>query len=185
MRREGRCSREALLKAARELQRSRGANENYTLIYDCLYPKIERFLYRKGVSSFADREDLTQIIFYRIYRRVGTFRGESSLETWVFRIARNAYYEWTKRLRPVDPVPEDFELEDRRGRSPDKDAVTEEWWRRVVRCIQKLPRQQRRCLILKAYGFSLKEIAARLGIAPNTVGVHLKNGRSKLAKGLK
>ncbi len=50
--------------------------------------QLKSFLYRL-VANREDAEDLAQDAFVRAFEKIGTFRGESSLKTWVFRIAAN------------------------------------------------------------------------------------------------
>ena len=44
-------------------------------------------LVSRYASSQQDREDLFQEVFFKIHRALGKFRGDSSLETWIYRIA--------------------------------------------------------------------------------------------------
>jgi RNA polymerase sigma-70 factor, ECF subfamily len=56
-------------------------------VYDEFQPRIHRYLAR--LAGVADAEDLTQETFVRISRALESFRGESALATWVYRIATN------------------------------------------------------------------------------------------------
>jgi RNA polymerase sigma-70 factor (ECF subfamily) len=56
-------------------------------IYRQFRPKIERYLGR--LVGEADAADLTQTVFLKVGRGLKTFRGESSLATWIYRIATN------------------------------------------------------------------------------------------------
>ncbi|OGO26741.1 MAG: hypothetical protein A2Z16_06510 [Chloroflexi bacterium RBG_16_54_18] len=57
-------------------------------IYADFRPKIHRFLIRM-VGEYG-AEDLTQEVFVRVNQALPTFRGESKLSTWIYRIATNA-----------------------------------------------------------------------------------------------
>ena len=56
-------------------------------IYDSFRPKILRYLTR--LVSEYEAEDLTQEVFVKINQALKTFRGESQLSTWIYRIATN------------------------------------------------------------------------------------------------
>jgi len=56
-------------------------------IYDEFYPKISYYL--NGLVGQQEAEELTQIVFEKISRNVDSFRGESKLCTWIYRIATN------------------------------------------------------------------------------------------------
>ena len=56
-------------------------------------------LCRAYASSHADRDDLFQDIFLAIWRALPAFRGESSMRTWVYRIAHNVALTWQTRDR--------------------------------------------------------------------------------------
>lgn len=56
-------------------------------IYSDYYPKLVRYL--TGLVGEADAEDLTQEAMVKISKGLENFRGESSLSTWIYRIATN------------------------------------------------------------------------------------------------
>jgi len=71
--------------------RRRTGLEDFASIYQDFQPKIFRYLCR--LSGEADAEDLTQTVFTKVSRSLGTFRGESSLATWIYRIATNTAHD--------------------------------------------------------------------------------------------
>ena len=48
-------------------------------------------------SSHADRQDLFQEIVIQVWRSVDAFRGESSVPTWMYRVALNGAIAWTRK----------------------------------------------------------------------------------------
>ena len=96
------------------------AELDFQKIHDDFRPRLQRYLTRL-VGEF-EAEDLTQEVFLRISKALPTFRGDSQLHTWIYRIATNAAVD---RLRassfkytvptalPEDPDTGEFELEDR------------------------------------------------------------------------
>src|SRR3954452_4308602 len=71
------------------------ANEAFRRLFGLYSPRLYHFFSRRGFSH-ADCLDLTQETFLGIYKGIGAFRRDSSFETWLFKIATNAY---RKRLR--------------------------------------------------------------------------------------
>lgn len=131
-------------------------------------------------------EDLTQETLLKVLRNLRRYRGQASLKTWVFSIARNLCLDHLRasgrtRLRllgsleaePPEPSTSDpsggLDLDERRAR--------------VVRALTKLPPDARSLLILRVYdGLSYREIARRRGWAPTGVGTRLCRARQSLTK---
>ncbi|WP_094607319.1 hypothetical protein SPSIL_038940 [Sporomusa silvacetica DSM 10669] len=64
------------------------AQTNFENLYLAFWPKIHRYVTRLVGSQ--DAEDLTQEIFIKVEQAAATFRSESKLSTWIYRIATNA-----------------------------------------------------------------------------------------------
>src|SRR5215467_3267373 len=67
---------------------SRGDRTALTALVTALTPHIEKQLLRYPLSD-EDRRDLVQSTLMQIIRRVGSFRGDSSFSTWLFRVTAN------------------------------------------------------------------------------------------------
>src|SRR5512140_1722753 len=65
--------------------------KNFTDIYQEFQPKILRYL--SNLVDEADAADLTQTVFLKVSRSLDSFRGESSLATWIYRIATNTAHD--------------------------------------------------------------------------------------------
>jgi len=134
--------------------------------------------------SMAD--DVTQDVFLQVYRHVATFRGESSVLTWLLRITRNISYNYrnTAFFRKVSLVNAIIPKE--HGHSAE-DAYLEreaanEVWRRVL----LLPAKHREVLTLHAhYQLPVEEIALLLKIPAGTVKSRLFAARKKLSSLMK
>src|SRR6266566_251594 len=61
-------------------------------------PHVERQLMRYPVSD-EDRRDLLQMTLLQVVRRLGSFRGESSFSTWLFRVTANEALMWMRSQR--------------------------------------------------------------------------------------
>src|SRR5947199_7741977 len=78
-----------------QLQTGSSRDEAFRRLFDLYSPRLYHFFIRRGFSH-QDSLDLTQETFLGIYRGMETFRRDASFETWLFKIATNAY---RKRLR--------------------------------------------------------------------------------------
>ncbi|HSS50135.1 MAG TPA: sigma-70 family RNA polymerase sigma factor, partial [Thermoanaerobaculia bacterium] len=142
--------------------------------------------------------DLTQETFLGIYKGIGAFRRDSSFETWLFKIATNAYRKrlrWGvagKRGAPEVPLEEGGEEGGAMETlaATDRPAPGEEMLRRerslVLRqAMDRLPEQMRKCLVLRVdHEMAYKEIAVVLRLSPETVKVHLARARRRLQEEL-
>jgi RNA polymerase sigma-70 factor (ECF subfamily) len=102
-------------------------------------------------------EELTHDTFLKAFKGYGRFRGESSLKTWLFKIARNTYLNEAGRLSQKNEVP--FAEPERQERGFTRNIETEIMIRQTL---QRLTEKERTLLILREQGFSLSEIAAIL-----------------------
>jgi len=177
------------------------ANEAFRRLFDLYSPRLYHFFSRRGFPH-SDCLDLTQETFLGIYKGIGAFRQESSFETWLFKIATNAY---RKRLRwgvagkrDAPEVSLEGGAEEGDGEmaplailtATDLPAPGEELLQReralVLRqAIERLPEQMRKCLVLRVdHEMAYKEIAVVLRLSPETVKVHLARARRRLQEEL-
>lgn len=131
-------------------------------------------------------DDVAQDTFVKAYERLVTFRGGSSVKTWLLSITRNTARDalrsaWLKRVSL-------FRMPDERIRtmpSAEQAAldglVTEQLWLEVM----ALPRKLRETLLLHAHhGLSHREIADLLGISEGTVKSRLHRARAAMGRKL-
>ena len=145
-------------------------------------PRIFRFL----MSSLGDRdvaESLTQDCFLKAYNARNQFRGESSLSTWLTRIALNLVRDhlrsrrirfWQKtRDTALDLVDISDWIPDT-GISPEATCLQQERVKEVWRAVEELSRQQRTVFLLRfVEEMELAEIAETTGMNTSTVKSHL------------
>src|SRR5262245_9140468 len=113
----------------------------------------------------ADAEDVTQETFMTALRQITTFRGESSLRTWLFGIARNKANERLRERQRAERLP-DLEAVD----LPEEVARSEDTAARVGAALCELLPEHRRALEDKyVRGLSLADMAARRGRSPKAI----------------
>jgi RNA polymerase sigma-70 factor (ECF subfamily) len=161
--------------------------------FDEVYSRYEEMVYNVALrmsGSGDEAADLTQEIFLRIYRHLGSFRGRSALKTWVFRVALNHCRERLSRFRPsTRPIAGDGAEDESEGavrltdpgRGPEELAIAADDGRRLTRGLALLPAVLREAVILRDLeGLSYQEIAAVLGVRIGTVRSRIARGRDQL-----
>ncbi len=162
-------------------------------------------LYRDGVRAFVARrlpdpceaEDIAQEAFLRAYRGMGAFRGDSSFQSWVHRIASNLAIDSARRHRrrgtcySLDaPTEREDGKQDRQYASPaygepEKDLEAAELRREVHRAILDLSPKLRAVVVLyELKGLTYEDTAATLGCPVGTVKSRLFLARGQLRKDL-
>ncbi len=147
------------------------------------------------LRNHADAEEIMQDTFIRAYRGLGRFRGDSSLATWLhrvaFNLARNRYWHYFRRRRHLTvsldcPVGADTETTfsefvPTTDPDPARQATVDEFVVLVVACMEKLDAGHRDILILRnQLHCSYEEIARSLGITEGTVKSRIARARGKL-----
>jgi RNA polymerase sigma-70 factor (ECF subfamily) len=143
----------------------------------------------------ADAEEIVQDTFIRAHRGLARFRGDSSLATWLHRIAvnlaRNRYWYFFRRRRHATmsldcPLGDDSdatftELVAADEPDPARTATTDEFAALVESCMEKLDPRHREILTLRnLLHRSYDEIASALGINVGTVKSRIARARENL-----
>lgn len=147
------------------------------------------------LKNHADAEEIAQDTFVRAYRALPLFRGDSSLSTWLHRIAlnlaRNRYWYFFRHQRH-NTVSLDCSLTEDGAMTfanlvaadasgPDREAVTEEFSVLIAECIERMDAPARTMLMLRnTSNLSYEEIAGRLGLNIGTVKSRLARARNRL-----
>jgi RNA polymerase sigma factor (sigma-70 family) len=126
-----------------------------------------------------DREDLFQEIIYQLWKSVDSFRQQSSVSTWIYRVAMNtAIHFLRKRKRWVTKS-----IQEDRPDQPESDSQElEERWKMLHTGIGQLDLLERGIVMLWLEGKSYDEISELVGISPSNVGTRLSRVREKLKK---
>ena len=143
----------------------------------------------------ADAEEITQDTFIRAHRALANFRGDSSLATWLHRIAvnlaRNRYWYFFRRRRHATlsldcPLGDDSDatftdLVASDAPDPARAAATGEFAALVAACMEKLEPRHREILTLRnLLHRPYEEIAATLGLNVGTVKSRIARARENL-----
>jgi RNA polymerase sigma-70 factor (ECF subfamily) len=136
-------------------------------IYDSNIKRIYNLCYGY-LHNVEDTEDVTQEIFIKIYKNLKKFKGKSSLQTWIYRIAVNEVLDFIKHRKrkkrfglvrqiiSIDEESENFEIPSLEEKSFDEFQKREI----LLKAIRKLNINQQKALILFYFsGLTHEEIA--------------------------
>src|SRR5579862_6266010 len=170
---------------------SRGEGAALARLVSAVEPHIEKQLLRYPLSE-EDRRDLAQSTLMQIIRRVGSFRGDASFSTWLFRVTANeALMMMRSQRRHRARLVEGLDLEDL-GSLPaandaagdqraETSAAASERDARVRRALAELPPGYRDVVALHYHqDLGLHEIAALLATTESAVRSRLHRARSRL-----
>lgn len=135
---------------------------------------------RAYAFEHADRQDLFQEITLQVWRSVDAFRGESSVPTWLYRVALNTAIAWTRKQDRHQRGKQSLEIVEGllTTSSTDGRDPRVEW---LYRQIAELKDVDRSVALLLLDGFSYKEIAGIVGITESSVGVKINRIKTALA----
>jgi RNA polymerase sigma-70 factor (ECF subfamily) len=166
------------------LRRSReGDQEAFRQLVEAYTPRVFG-LVRQLVHQSAEAEDVTQEVFFKVFRKLDTFREDSTFYTWLYRVAVNTATDWLKRRRHDRAVG----LDDLGATAfaDGTDGPSETLSRRdlqaeVRRAMTRLPEKFRTILVLRELeGLPYEEIATVLAISKGTVESRLFRARARL-----
>jgi RNA polymerase sigma-70 factor (ECF subfamily) len=188
-------------KTSVELDRAQ-SHAHVEIVFEEVFQRYRTMVYNLTYRILGDREealDVCQEVFLAVFRKLDRFRGESSLKTWIYRIAINRASNrcrWWNRLRRRGTVSLDEHLcaDDRRtfadalesaGDSPEKSVLMREKRRAIERALQRLPIQQRIAVLMRdVEGLSYEEISILLQLSLGTVKSRIARGREELKRRL-
>ena len=152
--------------------------------FDRLVTRYQRDVYRlcyRYVNNHHDANDMAQEVFLKAYRAIARFRGDSSLSTWLYRIAVNTCLNFRSSRRP-EALELSEHLPDSSTGAMDR-LEQDETSERVRDAVKRLPEKQRATLILKIYhDLTHEEVAAVLGASVGTVKANLFHALGNLKK---
>ena len=150
--------------------------------FDLVYREYFDPVYRYALSLSGDAhaaEEITQETFFKAMRALDRFRGESSLKSWLFSIARNA---WISELRRKKAAPlEQAEEAPDPGAGLEEALMNREDGLRIHRLLHDLPEPYREVFTLRALGqLGFRDIGELFGKSENWACVVYHRARAKI-----
>jgi RNA polymerase sigma-70 factor (ECF subfamily) len=172
--------------AASDLDLCRLAAQGDLAAFEIIYQRYNRRTYSltlRMTGSQTEAEDLTQEVFIQLFRKVGSFRGDSAFSTWLHRLTVNqVLMHFRRRSYKNEKTSEDGEMPEQTvqgtanpNRMPVVDRIA------LKNAIAELPNGYRNVFLLHdVEGFEHEEVARHLGISVGTSKSQLHKARLKL-----
>ena len=151
---------------------------------------VRRFLLSLTLGDEALSDDMAQDTFLKAYLSMAQFRGQSSLQTWLMRIAYNVFYDYKRREKGrvnseqsavANPSDERMAAADSSLFTSPSSLKTD-----IYRALSLLRDEERTCITLQLIdGYAIDEIADITAMPANTVKSHLRRGKERVATFLK
>ena len=180
-----RTQSEKLAEAAAIERAKQGDAEAFEALYNLHRRRVYSLCLRMTANT-AMAEDLTQEAFLQLFRKIGTFRGESAFSTWLHRMAVNVVLmQLRKKGLPLTPLDETMQGEED---SPKKEPGGEDV--RLAGSIDRLRLEEAVCALPPGYrtvfvlhdveGYEHNEIAEMVGCSIGNSKSQLHKARMKL-----
>lgn len=140
---------------------------------------VRRFFLNQTLGDVQLSDDLAQDTFIKAYTNIAKFRGLSSFQTWLFRIAYNVFYDYTRTHHATDDV--DDMAYKTAGERVDTNLKVD-----VYSALSLLKKDERLCITLQLIdGYPIEDISKITGMPAGTIKSHLHRGKEKMANYLK
>ena len=157
----------------------RGDPGAFEEIYRSHAPRVYSLAYRL-TGSLADAEDLLQEAFLLVHRKLDSFRGDSALGTWIYRLATNCCVDFLRSRQHREEQATDT-LDEALPSAPRAAGAIRVEHLDLERAIARLPPGYRSAFVLHdVEGFGHSEVAAMLGIAEGTSKSQVHKARMRL-----
>lgn len=173
-------------ETAADIDLCRLAADGNIAAFELIYKRYHRRTYSltlRMTSNQTEAEDLTQEVFIQLFRKIGSFRGDSAFSTWLHRLTVNqVLMHFRRRSVKNERVSDDGEMPEQTvpGTSnPNKMRVIDRI--ALQNAIAELPRGYKNVFVLHdVEGFEHEEVARIMGISVGTSKSQLHKARLKL-----
>jgi RNA polymerase sigma-70 factor (ECF subfamily) len=171
---------------APDLELCRKAGAGSLAAFEMIYQRYHRRTYSlclRMTNSQTEAEDLTQEVFIQLFRKIGSFRGDSAFSTWLHRLTVNqVLMHFRRRSVKNEKTSEDGEVPEQTVHgtaNPNKMPVIDRI--ALKNAIAQLPNGYRNVFVLHdVEGYEHEEVAKMMGISIGTSKSQLHKARLKL-----
>jgi len=153
--------------------------QDFTKIYNLYAPKVHRLClgYASGNNELAN--EWLQETFIKVWKHRNSFKGKSSVNTWIYRIAVNVCLGDLRKSKKSIPINEDLLT----NNIIDSDSsINDNQIKKMYQCIDKLNTQNKALILLQLESIPLSTIAETVGLANGTLRTRLSRIRKTLLK---
>ncbi len=160
--------------------------------FEYLYKAHCRHVYSvclRMIRNPAEAEDLTQQTFLQVFRKIGTFRGESGFSTWLHRVTVNIVLMHLRRKKPTELLAEDLERTSPNGEGPREHGSSDTSMLGAIdrlslmRAIRKLPAGYKKLFLMHdVIGYEHSEIAGLVGCSTGCSKSQVHKARKRLRR---
>lgn len=155
------------------------------MIIKNVYEENKDDVYRYLVNLTGDSslsEDLVSETFLAAIKSLHRFKGESSIKTWLFSIARNKWYEYLRKQKPMISIDDlayrylksDFNIEE--------SIITQDIYKKIVSLLDEENEKARNVVLMRIEGYSYLEIANKYSISESSARVIDYRTKKKIQK---
>lgn len=152
----------------------------FTSTYNRLYPKIYRLCLGYVAGDEAMARELSQQTFIKVWNHGSSFKGDSDISTWIYRIAVNCCLGQIKKKRPlkleIDPAIMDNSEDANEEENPAKNI------QQRYGCIDQLKTINKTVILMELEQIPQEEIATTLGYSHGSIRTRLSRIREALLK---
>lgn len=164
-------------------------------IYKFVYDQYSRMVYSvcfRMTSSKEEAEDAVQDVFIKVFNSINSFREDSKLSTWIYRLAVNICINKSRRKKAINFLSLNFWEDEKGGNEMAADSLTpreeiekSELQKIVQEAVNTLPAKQKTAIVLSRYEeLSYKEISKIMGLSLSAVESLLFRAKENLVKKL-
>jgi len=137
------------------------------MLFDCFKDRVYSTALRI-LGNKMDAEDASQVVFTKVFKSIGSFKGDASLVTWIYRITVNTCFDMIRKRKPDDQT-DDLETVDHILTDNGMNGMPGQVHEIIEREIRKLPQRARMVFVLYAIeGFKHEEVGKILDISQGT-----------------
>ena len=170
------------------------AKKGEVAAFESLMTAYENRIYSlalRSTGSEQDAADITQEVFLRAWKNLDSFRGDSSLSTWLYRVTSNLCVDFARK-KAAEGMPTSIDDEESpaadladpsRMAQPEAAAENSELREELQFALAQLSEEHRRVVLLRdVAGMTYTDIARTLGLEEGTVKSRLARARASLRK---
>ena len=151
----------------------------FEAIYNANYSVVFRLCKGYTNGDEARSKDLAQEVFIKVWENLASFRNESSISTWIYRITVNTCLIELRNKKTVAIKPHLRHLEDSETNFTDHSEVQ---LNQMHQCISNLKAENKSIILLELEGLPQKEIADIMGLSHETIRVRIHRIKNELIK---